>query len=626
MGLGIGLAAAGAALFARRAREFRLSTRMRLESVVADLATEFERASVLEEPRDAPVRLSGLRPGWNVVVNAAYRRAIVAPPPSELRFRVRVPSQAALRFGVGIEPAEGRGRDSAGVRFVVSVDRGQAFSRTLNPAARRRDRRWFDERLDLGSLAGREVEIALRTEAVGTGPLAGTPGWSHPRLVHERWLDRQPASASAPNVLLLLVDTLRADRLGCYGANPTLTPTLDRLAETGTVFENAIAQAPWTLPSVATIFTGLHVRSHGVAGVLPDGAKSSDVDPGFLSDRLPTLAERAQEAGITTVGVSANPLIARGTNLARGFETFVEFGWDKKIRNWPAAAEINETLLRWLRENRRGRFFAYVHYMDVHDPYTPPAGVRPPPPPSARKAVIAGDVESVTQKLDGTGGVVLTEAEVAYLRALYDAEVRAWDVDLARLLDGLSALGLLDSTVVVVTADHGEEFREHGRLKHGAHLYDELLRVPLVIHGPGISTRRIAQQAQGIDLFPTVAGLLGFPAPPGLPGLDVFALSKDRPVFSETRFGNTPPGSPTELISVRTSGWKLIYAPALGYSELYDLARDPGERVDRSRIAAEGNALAELLSGWSASAPPPPRSVGHDPSLREKLRALGYVQ
>ena len=177
-----------------------------------------------------------------------------------------------------------------------------------------------------------------------------------------------------------------------------------------------------------------------------------------------------------------------------------------------------------------------------------------------------------------------------------------------------------------MTADHGEEFREHGRLKHGAHLYDEILRVPLVIHGPGISTRRIAQQAQGIDLFPTVAGLLGFPAPPGLPGLDVFALSKDRPVFSETRFGNTPPGSPTELISVRTSGWKLIYAPALGYSELYDLARDPGERVDRSRIAAEGNALAELLSGWSASAPPPPRSVGHDPSLREKLRALGYVQ
>ena len=118
--------------------------------------------------------------------------------------------------------------------------------------------------------------------------------------------------------------------------------------------------------------------------------------------------------------VSANPLIARGKNFARGFETFVESGWDNKIRNGPAAAEINETLLRWLRENRRGRFFAYVHYMDVHDPYTPPARVRPPPPPNARKAVIAGDVESVAQKLDGTGGVVLT-----YLRALYDAEVRA---------------------------------------------------------------------------------------------------------------------------------------------------------------------------------------------------------
>src|SRR5213079_927059 len=144
------------------------------------------------------------------------------------------------------------------------------------------------------------------------------------------------------SILVVLVDTLRADHLGCYGAAPSPSPVVDRLAAGGLVFEHVVAQSSWTMPSVATLFTGLHPRSHGVVGPPADG------DPGFLADTLPTLAERAEAAGVTTVGVSASPLVSRATNLARGFETFVEFSWDRARHDWPPAGEVNARFLAWL--------------------------------------------------------------------------------------------------------------------------------------------------------------------------------------------------------------------------------------------------------------------------------------
>src|SRR5439155_1735828 len=275
------------------------------------------------EPRDgAPGHLGGIQPTPHFGdPGGAYRRAIVAPPRSRLRFAVHVPPGGALHFSTAVEGRE-RG---AGVRFAVAVDGRQVFARTLDPASRRRDRRWFDERVDLGPWADKDVEIVLATEAAGTGPL-GAPGWSHVRLVRESRRARQAASATTPSILVVLVDTLRADHLGCYGAAPSPSPVVDRLAAGGLVFEQAVAQSSWTMPSVATLFTGLHPRSHGVVGASADGALAAR-DPGCLADTLPTLAEHAEAAGISTVGVSASPLVSRATNLARGFETFVEFSW-----------------------------------------------------------------------------------------------------------------------------------------------------------------------------------------------------------------------------------------------------------------------------------------------------------
>src|SRR5207247_757782 len=187
----------------------------------------------------------------------------------------------------------------------------------------------------------------------------------------------QPAAPDRPNVLVLLVDTLRADHLGCYGAGPSPSPNLDRLAERGLVFEQAIAQAPWTIPSVATILTGLHPRSHGVvAWPFSKPAARPENGPTVLPDVLPTL---------------------------------------------PA-----------------------------------------PPPPAG-----------IAERVNWSSGPPLNAAEVQHLRNLYDGGIRFWDAELERLLDGLAALGVRDSTIVVVTADHGEEFQEHGKLTHGPDLYDE---------------------------------------------------------------------------------------------------------------------------------------------------------
>jgi arylsulfatase A-like enzyme len=263
--------------------------------------------------------------------------------------------------------------------------------------------------------------------------------------------------------------------------------------------------------------------------------------------------------------------------------------------------------------------------MEPHDPYTPTSEMRPQPPPLLQPAIESGDVAGVSRRLRNGVGAPLAPDELAWVLMLYGLEIHDWDADLPALLDGLGALGVRDSTVVVVLGDHGEEFQEHGFLKHGVHLYDELLHVPVVIAGPGITAGRLAGQVQGVDLFPTIAALLGIPAPPGLPGQNLLAGHEPRPAFSSTRYGMPTPGRVTELLSVRAGGWKLIEAPSFGRTELYDLSTDPGEHQNVADRAPERERLAALIDAWRAALPAPPPVAGGDSRLHEKLRALGYV-
>ncbi len=571
----------------------------------------------------APPR-SDVRPNAETDQAGGTRRGLLAPPGTVLRARVSLPPDAALRFAVAVAGARKRDASAGGVRFAVTVDGREVWARTVNPAATRDDRRWFDERVALGNDVARDAEVVLTTTAERPdAPVAGTAAWNAVRVLQTARRERQRPASERPNVLVLLVDTLRADRLGAYGASPSPTPALDRVAAEGVVFEQSIAQAPWTLPSVASILTGVHPRSHGVLGRLVD-EDSDELEAAFLADAFRTLPEHAALAGVTTVGLSANPLIGRGTNLVQGFETFVEYGWDRPRRNWIPAAELNARFLAWVRANRDHRFFAYLQYMEPHDPYTPHDA--PPAPPGARPVVAAGEIHDLARKVNWGAAPPLGDVEVGHLRRLYDGEVADWDHAFADLRAALEAEGLWDSTVVVVTSDHGESFQEHGRLTHGTHLYDELLRVPLVIAGPGIAPARDAQPAQGIDLYPTVARLLGLDAPDGVAGHDLLGAERADAVVSETSIGVAPDGTRTELVSLRTPTRKLVHAPDHAHFELYALDADPAERDDLHPRAPDDGLVAALRT-WRGSAAPPPLIAADDaPALGDKLRALGYVQ
>jgi arylsulfatase A-like enzyme len=594
-----------------------------VEDVVVDTAT-----FVRDARRDdgAPPALTAVRPNPLGASNGAHRLAVVTPAPGRLAWRTVIPAGARLRFGIGVASDGTRHEERTGLRFAVAVDGREVFARSLNPARERDDRRWWDVDVALDRWGGRTVELTFAVRAdEPSEPLAGIAGWSRVRLATERVFPRQRATAGAPSVLVVVADCLRADRLGAYGA-PGRSPALDALAARGLVFEQAIAQSSWTAPSVATMLTGLHPDSHGVE--LAERA-SNEAPPDFeaiaLPRRLVTLAERAQMEGLTTIGVSANPLVSDTASFSQGFEVWHDLRWSKRLRDWSRGHRVNDAFVSWLANDPGNRFFAYLHYMDVHDPYRPPRRFAPPVRTGLPPTIAAGEVRSAATAVKWKGGAPLDDASVAHLRTLYDAEVRSWDAHLEELLGALARLGRLDTTVVVVVADHGEELQEHGALTHGHSLYEELIRVPFVIAGPGVPRGRITTPVQGIDFAPTVGALLGLPPAPELPGQNVLAAFAVRPAVVQTRRGARGDHRPRHLLALRTAGWKLVWEKPGGATELYDLAADPGERenLDAAR-PAERSALLAQLQTWSAPAAPPADDPG--PDLREALRALGYVE
>jgi arylsulfatase A-like enzyme len=604
---------AGLAIWAATARDrFRVPARLAVTELVRPL--RLADLTIAESAQPGAVRVAAVNPR-RAGGGLGTRDAVVVVPPTRLRVRTARIDHGVLRFAVGMEP------DAAGtagpVRFAVRVDGRERWARVLSPAVLG-DRRWHQQDVALDG-RGPEVEIELVTTATGPAPVGGIPGWSGLRLLRRTAVARQAADARHPSVLVLLVDALRADALGIHGASPSPSPVLDALAARGLVFETAIAQASWTLPSVATLFTGLHPRTHGVArpGVGTGAA--------VLPAGVPTLAERASHAGVTTVGVSASMLVSPATQLARGFESFFRVPWRREAPHAGSAARVNARFLRWLRPNRRHRFFAYLHYMEPHEPYVPPAGYRVPVPAGVRPAVAAGDALGVARAVDAPP---LAAAELRHLRRLYAAEVRAWDAALGELLAGLDRLGVRDSTVVVVTADHGEELADHGGLLHGMTLYDEVLHVPLVIVGPGVPAGRVPELVQGIDGHPTIAALLGLPRWPALPGVNLLA---ERPsgrralVEIGGALGDGGPARP--LSALRGHDWKLIHDPGLDRFELYDLVHDPAERDDRFRRAPGARALAiALAEARDAVAAAPRETAMPAAQVMERLRAIGYVE
>lgn len=536
---------------------------------------------IREQNDEVPIQLVTLQPSAALTVNGGARRSVLAVPPSAIAFSCTPEEGWILTFAAGMdEKAAEDGTD--GMTFAVRVDGEVRWETTIEEPKPGTKQEWHTGEIDLSARAGKSVEITLETGAGAHGVVRGDRGgWSRLRIVRRRDVPRRTGGdPSRPNVLLLLVDTLRADALGCYGSPRPTSPAVDRLARDGLVFENAYAACSWTAPSVASLFTGLLPSSHGVV---------SD-SRSYLVDGMETLAETLAASGITTGGFVANPLITHGRNFDQGFETFTH-------HPLAPARELHDDFLSWWREHRGTQWFGYVHAMEPHDPYRPPEDwVRRFDPDY--DGPFDGQAEAINtargQIFRGPGKdeepLPVTRRDARHLRVLYDGEVALWDRELDALLRTLSAEGGLENTVIIVTADHGEEFLEHGSLKHGHSLYEELVRVPLVLWGPGVvPADRVSRPVPMILLHRTICDLLGVKAGERALGpslLEVREGVDPGPILFETESGQRKGRRGRFGIrGILREGWKLLVVPSQRRGELYELAFDPAEQLDVFRIA-----------------------------------------
>ncbi len=395
---------------------------------------------------------------------------------------------------------------------------------------------------------------------------------------------------TGPNVLLITIDTLRADHVGAYGASGVETPSLDGLADEGVLFENSIAATPLTLPSHCSIMTGMNPPRHAVRnnGIF------------LLDDSHETLAERFREAGYDTGAVVGAVVLDAGFGLDQGFDFY---DWSESSQRasetgYPdrPAEEVTDVALRWLAARERP-FFLWIHYYDPHAAYLPPA-------PFGRR----------------------------FAGRLYDGEIAYVDTQIERIFQGLRTSGEWDRTLVVATSDHGESLGEHGEQTHSYTLYDAVLKVPLLVRGPGVPTaRRVPEVVSAIDVAPTILARAGLAPLADADGRDLSPMwaeehgFEERPAYSETLATQLDHGW-APLFAMRSDRHLYVRAPR---AELYDVREDPRQLANLLEEPSEADPelVGALDQGLDAvlAAEREATSFSLGAETREQLRALGYA-
>lgn len=458
---------------------------------------------------------------------------------------------------------------------------------------------------------------------------------------------RLPAAGGRPNVLLLVADTLRADHVGCYGAERTRTPNIDALATRGARVESVTAASAWTAPTTASILSGLYPSRHGLLSYRDR-----------IRDDVVSLAGFLRQAGYATAGFSANPVLSPRYGFGSGFdlweENLLEVGLRRHLRsplgatlswagllpppeNFVRAGDLFGHALDWLDRPREKPFFLYLQIMDAHDPYDPP----PPFDTMYGEGSSPGFRMRIGTLSDILAGrLPAGKAELDRMVELYDGAISYMDDRIGNLMDELSGRGLLDDTLVVFTFDHGEEFLDHGDLEHTRTLYQEIVRGPLIFAGPGVRPGRfIRGTVPQVDIAPTIlegAGLRlegAFDGRSLWPSVSGAAEHEPRDAFSSLLyFGFRSPWH--AALSVRSGDLKLTGTRRSTREgehwawDLFDLSEDPSERRNLSALrSADLAALHERLESWGGrpaelGGPLPPL----DEEVQQRLRTLGYVE
>lgn len=411
------------------------------------------------------------------------------------------------------------------------------------------------------------------------------------------------------NVVLITIDTLRADHCSAYGYERQTTPFLDELASRSTVFENAYATSSWTAPSMASLFTALYPRSHGV--VTGFYRRGEVVGQDYLSDDFETLVEVLARNGYETFGVSTNAHLTARTGFAQGFDVLAELWWE------PAAAANEKALLLRDRLRAANPYFLWVHYFDPHAPYEAQE-----PWFSAYRRLRKDGGQSAPE-----GAALPTVGGLADFIDKYDSEINHVDASIRKLF---AELDLESKSLVVITADHGEAFLEHATLTHGQSLFEEEIRVPLILHTPGqVRTQRVTSRVSLVDLYPTILDAVRVATPAGLAGVSLLpAIERgertDRTIVTEL---DRDKRSERALI---WGHWKLYRrAKPDTFARLFDLGTDPGERHDLSETSPQQlRALERLRVDWEKAWPSrtaPTKVAPFGEEQVERLRALGYL-
>jgi arylsulfatase A-like enzyme len=491
---------------------------------------------------------------------------------------------------------------------------------------------------------------------------------------------------SKPNIVLLTLDTLRADHLSCYGYERETSPFIDKIANEGILFEECIATSSWTLPSHASLFTGLFPSEHGAIYSAEDKSKTSQ-----LPDELTTLAEIVKQKGYKTAGFIGGPYLASVFGMGQGFDsyndrlgpigkvyfdkiTFFRFileifknkinlyklsssietyliyvwnyiygesftknsighvGWKKK------ANEINAVVLPWIKRNKDTRFFLFINYFDPHAPYALPKGYKNHYN-RGYKSKLGGLVSQLNNIMYRRYSP--TEDDLNFLISLYDSQINFLDLHIKQLFDTLVSCGIDKKTIVVITSDHGEAFGEHGLMQHGFSLYEDQIKVPLILWGikKFPDSQRISTQVQIIDIMPTILNLINIPPPENIRGQSLIPLIAGREDFARPyalaemfedkavyRFGEE---YRRDLKCIRTREWKYI-ASSRGKKELYNVIEDREEMNNLKDAEKEvsknmEDLIKKIAPSFKGKYNAKAKSFQIDNDIKEQLRGLGYI-
>ena len=432
------------------------------------------------------------------------------------------------------------------------------------------------------------------------------------------------------NLLLVSIDSLRADHLSCYGYPRPTSPNLDALAREGILFKNTISSTSWTLPAHMSIFTAEDISVHGVAR-----------DGHSLNKSIPTLPEILKKEGYQTAAFCTSPYMNPAFGFDRGFDIYHNTDFEQenftdtiappeeerdRVHQDITSPRITELALNWLGKHYRRPFFLFLHMWDVHYDYIPPPPYNTMFDPDYRGTVTGRDYmrnDNINARMN--------PRDLEHIIALYDGEIAYTDHYLGLIIQKLKELGVYDRTLIVVTADHGVEFFEHGNKGHRISLFDEVIKVPLIIKLPGqpVKDKKIEAQARLTDIAPTILEIFGLQKPASFQGVSLLLPESKRPRYAFSEL------SPV-LQSLRTNRYKLLYNRERDESIVMDLKKNPGEettvrvrdarvrkRMKKARARRErlDRELARKLRGGKEGA-----AVRLSRKEQDRLRSLGYIK